>query len=149
MFNLAVSLGDLTGILTHLSALEGSGESLPGDDAEREIKERLAGGRGLNKLLTFYLLKGDFRRLLKLSVNARASKRSHRFDQFAAVLMGLKMMTTLISKDIEEITGVHVRAKTGLGASVALDRVLLFPAAADILAGFTLEPSTEVLRNRS
>lgn len=58
-------------------------------------------------------------------------------------------MSTLISRDIEEITGIHLRSKTGLGPSLALDQILLHATITDIVSSFQLEPvTTELLRDR-
>jgi hypothetical protein len=64
------------------------------------------------------------------------------------MLMALKMASTVVSKDIEEITAFHVRAKTGLGASIQFDRVFLFPAICEIVSGFNFDPSEEVLEQQ-
>jgi len=143
--NLAVSVGDLNAVISNAGAFI---NDKPVDVAESEadIEDRLRRGQGLGKHGLAYLAKGDFRRLIRLALNAAASKRSYRFKENVAVLTAAKMFTTLISKDIEEITGIHIRAKIGLGASLALDRIVLFPALADILHAAHLEPSDDARR---
>jgi len=145
--NLAVSIGDLNGVINNAGAFASDGDAMTDSAIEAEIAERLAGGRSLGKQGIAYLLKGDFRRLLRLQINAQASKRSYRFKESLGMLTGAKMISTLISKDIEEVTGIHVRTKIGLGASIAFDRVFLFPAIADILAAAHLVPSDDARRD--
>jgi len=143
--NFALSLGDLNSWINWVWALESDGEKRPSDqELDEDIEERLEEGRSLGDRNKFHLLRGDFRRFIACLANARASRSAYRYDDNAAMLMVAKMVTTLIGKDIEEVSAVHVRAKTGLGASVAFDRVLLFPAASECLAKFNLTPSREV-----
>jgi hypothetical protein len=70
------------------------------------------------------------------------SRQSRRYGDAMAGLTAVKVISTILAQDIDEIGAFHARHATGIGLSLTLDRYLPFPPLTQLLEGFKPKPPT-------
>jgi len=125
-----IQLSDLAAMFAALRA----SKPIEPVDAERELKTH-----NKSDALFFYLLSQPFTRIMRAIADDEC-RSTYRYHDNLAILAVAKTISTLASKDIEEVSAVHVRMKTGQGVSLRMERAVPVSSIAKLIYAIKLNP---------